>query len=529
MDTLQNLVDACQADETLLRQQAQTRTENWQPWLAPISATHPTGEDPGYDDDVQRIREEVNKLSGIDTARITSLTEQLLTDVTKDIRVMTFYLWARLHQQGEMGLAEGLELLAAALRRYGNALHPQRPRSRQAALTWLGSGRMLDSLSLWPEVSLRSVRRICGALLLISDALDEEEKPLLLPLVRALETRLAQHGVESNTTALHAAHQALSADTQSTPVSAALAPVNSGEALKSQAKLLAKFMREQPGGWLSAHHLMKSVRWDTLSQLPALDGSGNTRLLAPKPDQRAHLKRLYLQQSWLELLELTDTLFSQAINHLWLDLQWYASEAISRSGMDSSLVTIIEQDLNGLLLRLPGLEVLTFSDGTPFADEVTLNWISQRVRNEPGYPEPETLFAGSPVDSDVLSYESEALEKAETEGIETALLWLQQRPGVHAVREQWLLRLIMARLCEQFGRQEMALHLLGELHAQAATLTLSQWSPELLFDVRARRLKLLRVKAARTESERVRLLPEMEALLAGLIAIDPARTAVLCG
>ncbi|WP_276206162.1 hypothetical protein [Enterobacter hormaechei] len=30
MDALQNLVVACQADETLLRQQAQSRMESWQ-------------------------------------------------------------------------------------------------------------------------------------------------------------------------------------------------------------------------------------------------------------------------------------------------------------------------------------------------------------------------------------------------------------------------------------------------------------------------------------------------------------------
>lgn len=37
MSTLQNLVVACQADDTQLRQQAQTRTENQQAWLAPLS------------------------------------------------------------------------------------------------------------------------------------------------------------------------------------------------------------------------------------------------------------------------------------------------------------------------------------------------------------------------------------------------------------------------------------------------------------------------------------------------------------
>ena len=37
MDALQNLVVACQADETLLRQQARSRMESWQSWLTPIS------------------------------------------------------------------------------------------------------------------------------------------------------------------------------------------------------------------------------------------------------------------------------------------------------------------------------------------------------------------------------------------------------------------------------------------------------------------------------------------------------------
>ncbi|POD88817.1 type VI secretion protein, partial [Pectobacterium odoriferum] len=54
MSILQNLIATCQADETQLLQQAQARTENWQPWLAPVSDTSPTGEDPSYDDDFQR-------------------------------------------------------------------------------------------------------------------------------------------------------------------------------------------------------------------------------------------------------------------------------------------------------------------------------------------------------------------------------------------------------------------------------------------------------------------------------------------
>lgn len=150
-----------------MKQQAQARTESWHRWTTPVSDSHPTGEDPGYDDDFQHIREEVSKLSGIDTALICQLVEKLLTTTAQDIRVATYYCWARLHQEGEAGFAEGLELLAAMLQRFGTQLHPQRDRSRKAALDWLAGSRVLDSLSLYPEVVADDAQRTVGALLLI--------------------------------------------------------------------------------------------------------------------------------------------------------------------------------------------------------------------------------------------------------------------------------------------------------------------------------------------------------------------------
>ncbi len=94
---------------------------------------------------------------------------------------------------------------------------------------------------------------------------------------------------------------------------------------------------------------------------------------------------------------------------------------------------------------------------------------------------------------------------------------------------RWLIRQLMARMAEQYGRNDMALYLPGELTTRASLLTLEDWEPTLLFEVQARRLKLLRMKAGRNESDKARLIPEMELLLAGLIAIDPARAMVLYG
>lgn len=527
MASLQTLLTACMAESATLAKQTQLRLPLWEKWLQPVTAGNPTGEDPGYDDDFQRMREEVNKLSGADTALICQLAEKLLIAATKDIRVATYYAWARLHRDGEAGLADGLELLAGLMQHFGTQLHPQRDRSRRGAMEWLAGSKMLDSLSLYPEVNSADTLRIAGALLLIDQLnaeLSQESQPQLAPLYGALENRLQQSGGADAVVPQNAA---------STPFPSHLSPpelarIVSGQELLAQGRVLAAYLREQPGGWLAAHRLLKNIRHDTLNQLPTQTADGRTRFEQLKIDPRPQLKRLYLQQQWQPLLEAADDLLSRGACHLWLDLQWYIHQALLKQGRENE-AAIVQNDLQGLLSRVRGLELLAFTDGTPFADEFTLNWIQQQVLATP------LSFHALPVsnvvtseDSDILQLEPEALALADSDGPEAALAWLQHRPGITSVRSRWLLRLLMARVAEQVGKNDLAQHLLAELDSHAAALPLAQWEPVLLFEVKARRLKLLRMKAGRSEADKTRLQPEMASLLAGLIAIDPARAAVLC-
>ena len=531
MSTLNALLSACQTEQEPLLAATRERVAQWDNWLQPLSDSSPAGEEPGYDDDFQQMREEVNKLSGADTELICRLAEKLLTTTAKDIRVATYYCWAKLHREGEQGLAEGLELLAGLLERFGPQLHPQRDRSRKAALEWLAGSRMTDSLSLYPEVVRIDAVRTTGALLLIEQLTENEPddtRPELNTLYGALESRLQKAGgvdavVPQNASASETPTTASHYDA---PV---IGRITSGQDLLAQARTLAEYLREQPDGWLSAHHLMKSLRHDTLRAIPAPDAQGRTRIEPPRADQRALLKRLYLQQNWVEMLDTADSTFSRGANHLWLDLQWYIYQALAKSGQDT-LAGIIAADLKGLLTRLSGLETLAFSDGTPFADEVTLNWIQQSVMDTTGGWGNDTPSVQMPASNDdILALEPEAVALADSEGPDVALAWLQKRPGVTTDRQKWLLRLLMGRIAEQYGKNELAMHLFAELGDRARDVTLSNWEPELLFEVQARHLKLLRIKAGRTESDKARLHIEMESLLAGLIAIDPARAVVLCG
>ena len=87
----------------------------------------------------------------------------------------------------------------------------------------------------------------------------------------------------------------------------------------------------------------------------------------------------------------------------------------------------------------------------------------------------------------------------------------------------------MARVAEQYGKHELALNLFGNLDTSAQCHALAEWEPALCFEVKARLLKLLRLKAQRNDADRPALARQMEAQLAALVALDPVRAAVLCG
>lgn len=61
----------------------------------------------------------------------------------------------------------------------------------------------------------------------------------------------------------------------------------------------------------------------------------------------------------------------------------------------------------------------------------------------------------------------------------------------------------------------------------AQGLTLTQWESELLFEVKTRQLKLLRLRAHR-HADKAALARKMGNLLGTLVVMDPARAAVLC-
>lgn len=500
--------------------------QHWQAWLEPIDGDNPVGVDPGYDDDFQFIKEEIAKLSGIDAAQIVALSEGLLYARTKDLRVATYYAWARLRLDGVKGLADGLELLAGLIARYDTMLFPARGESKKAAVEWLASHKFIDLLENQPGLDQDDLERAIAALSLMMKYTQLWEEPLrpdLGALIRFFENRL-----EGPEPAPLPSPATPSTSPSSTPPAASGAVrqegVGSLRDVLDQARRMSAFLREKPDGYLAAVRLIRSVRWDTVTSLPPHDDRYATRLIAPRVELKQHLNRLWLQQNWLELLEQVERAFSEAANHFWFDLQRYACDAMLNAGAPySAWQEICLTDVALMLDRLRGIERLTYSDGTPFADGETLAWIATsatlRHLDEGEALAPVALDGGD----NWAEIEYQATEIAHRDGLEAAFGFLNSLPDIVTDRQDYLKRMLLARLAEQSGKPDVALRLLKALDERCDRYRLMNWEPDLVFELKARLLKLIQYKSMLKDADRATLGQEAERLLAELTVLNPAR------
>ncbi|WP_454766952.1 type VI secretion system protein TssA [Cupriavidus campinensis] len=504
---------------------ARSSIARWEPWLRPIRPDAPVGEDPGYDDDFLAIKEEVAKLSDIDDTLIVETAERLLQGTAKDARLAVYYIYARMRRDGAEGIAAGFELLAALVDRFGAQLLPARAESRRAAMEWLASATFTDRLDRVQGLSGMPLERTLSALALILERTaqwPEPARPALDALFRRFEGRVEAPSADG----------AANGDEPSppaAPVMLASGEVSSARELLDRARQMALFLRDQPHGYLAAYRLMRCVRWDTLTEVPPHEVSGKTRLVAPRAELRAQLKRLLLQKQWPELLDRLERAFAEGANHFWLDLQYYAFTAQDQAGGDYARVRdLLATDCALMLERLPGIEQLAFADGTPFADDTTLEWIARHatVRDiERGDVVAPVAVASA--STDWAETEAQAAELAARQSLDAAFAWLQGLPAPDGERERFVRQLVMARVAERADRADTALHLLSTLEASSARFRLAAWEPALAFEAKLQLLRLLKVRMTRKDADKAGIAHRIDTLVADLIAIDPARAVAI--
>ncbi|VWC54374.1 type VI secretion system protein TssA [Burkholderia lata] len=506
----------------------QARTDTWAAWVAPIPGERACGRDPGYEDAFFELKDEAGKLSGIDDGLIVRACEHLLKETGKDLRLAGYYAFARLRQDGPAGFADGLELAAALVDRFGEAALPVRHEAKKAALEMLATARVIETLESRDEFASVDLERTLAALDVLvahTAAWPDAARPNLQPLVSRFETKEAPARSVDSGKAMPVA---------TAPGKTSAGSIASTRDLLDQARAMSAWLRDQENGYLPSVRLVRSVRWDTLHDVPPADAASHTRLAPPRAELRQQMKRLVLQKHWHELLERVEGAFMEGVNHLWFDLQYFQHVALDHVGTPyNAWRELLRADFALFLERLPGIERLAFNDGTPFADDTTLEWIARHavVRDleagETIAPLPVSADSESDSTGDWPEIEVQARELATREGIETAFAWLEALPGMKTDRHRYLQRLVMARLADHAGRHDAALALLAELDGASRSLPLMRWEPALTFEVKHQLVKALKAMSSRKDADKPALARRIGELHAELTVLDPARALTL--
>ena len=133
------------------------------------------------------------------------------------------------------------------------------------------------------------------------------------------------------------------------------------------------FLWQQDLSTPHAYRLTRTAAWYEVNELPPAT-NGQTRISPPNTQVKNLLLDLRNNGDAEALLKAAETRISQFI--FWLDLNRLTAEALARLGsrFEKAQDAVCEETAF-LLHRLPGLEELSFSDGTPFATPDTKQWL----------------------------------------------------------------------------------------------------------------------------------------------------------
>jgi type VI secretion system protein VasJ len=494
----------------------------------PISDDAPWGLDVRYDDDFERLKAEVGKhasvvartdfdalvaqgrniLSGktggdsassilaangaLDYDGIVELATRILTTKSKHLEVAAYLCMGLLRVRGYEGLAEGLEAYRALIEAYWDRAFPERLEGRKRVLTML-SERLTEGVELrTPEPPEReSIVRAVAEARSIDQLLREripEEPPSLSKLLTALnEAKDRLPEVVSRPAPSPAATPAAVREPAMPQPAAAVSPARTTPQSEDEAHLIvtrtASYLRTLSPRNVLGYRLLRCVRWDSIEQLPIVQ-EGRTLISAPAEHHRTRLDSARAAANWPELVAACEDIFYESPNQYWLELPRYEDQALQALGPEYAPIrSALVGELARLLERLPGLDSLSFEDGTPFADASTRDWIAETVRSRSS----NGSGAASPVvahDEDIQEQLDEAEQRSRQGDLAGALHLLQAAQASDSrPRARFARQILMARLCIAHGRAAVARPLLEELDTLSEHAHLKDWEPQICHQI----------------------------------------------
>lgn len=369
----------------------------------PISDQEPAGEDVRAEPEYEELEGEIGKLSsisatgGVDWDKVINLSQEILGQKSKNLLISCYLCVGLLKSEGLKGLAQGVHVIRDLLDNFWDTMYPpkKRMRGRANAITWW-SEKVEAAIAdrngeKWQQADFDAFKEDLDAL----DAFlgeNVEDAPLLrslndniLSLIETEPEPSPEEAVESSDQKSAKSDAALAKESAASAPQPQSAPSDTdGETLlKNGLDILgqaAKLYLEQEQYSPVPFQLNRIAAWMTVDSLPPADGG---KTMVPPPDEQVVtlLNGMYQSQNWKDLLGAAESRVRQFL--FWIDLSRYVAEALEELG-HTAACEIVAQETANYVNRLSGIEKLTFSDGTPFANDETKEWLKSVANLQKG-------------------------------------------------------------------------------------------------------------------------------------------------
>ena len=462
--------------------------------MVPFAKT-PAGEDPRYSDDFFIIKSEIDKLTGNDYDEILKRSRNILKDIGKDIRVAGYYLQSAVYVQGISGLIDGIMLCRMLADLFYADIHPKKESAKLSALEWINNNKVAiyakHAIEECSEEQLGKLKVEVQQFNEVVKNLIADKPPLLTSLNKFLadakpkrEIFIKPRDSESDIPNTVATDTVLSSDdgnpAVSNPPATHIVEINSTEDLMESTRLISMYLlgnKEYLRSWGVTH----ATRWSGLNIPP--NDNGTTRLPAPRQSVKTDIQTLLDNRQLEQAFLLCQKVFLEATNHLFFDIQYLAYQAAE--GMENiKLADFIVDTLTGFVRNQPGIHELTFDDGTQFADEATRMWINSLDTSAT----PVTAIIApqsdnsTPTNNALQELQEAAIKVFMTSGLQQALDTINDFSS-SSEKESFQVKLLIAKLCMDEGKFNIAVPMLEELYQQTVTKSLYVWEPEMAMAV----------------------------------------------
>lgn len=468
----------------------------------PISETQAAGSDIRSEEIFEKLSAEIDKMSSpsasgaLDWNKVLDISSDILANRSKDLLAASYFSLALLKTQGLTGLATGVHVWRDMISSYWEDLFPakKRMRGRRNAIDWWIekiSGAARDAApETWDPSAIDSFYRDLDA---IDKFLEQnmEDPPMIGPLMSIVGSVLAPIEVktpESSGPAPAAVQppvpverqQSYTASPAAHPAAKSIEPVPATDDVDALLKHAIDTLRTASSALLSSDtagslyfRLNRTIAWLTVSGLPPNHG-GRTMLEAPDDEIRNLLTMMRESGNWKNLLTACESRISQYL--FWLDLSRYVAEALEQLGQKSQA-----KEVAGMTAfyvnRLPGIEKLTFADGTPFADQITRKWLSDAAKDSAG---DGSGSAGDAVAARIESDMAAAKALASEGNIAGAAGQLRDAmTRSSSIRERFMRQVQFCRFLIENNQNKLSGSFLRELVALIDTYKIDEWEPAL--------------------------------------------------